>query len=63
MQNKNKMAAITELAKGSKLCATKKLLTSIRMCSFQALGVNDILVERLANLGIQRPSEIQEKVR
>lgn len=58
-----KMAATTSLTKCSQIWSGKKLLTSIRLSSFQALGINGVLVEKLAKLGIKHPSEIQENVR
>jgi iron only hydrogenase large subunit-like protein len=40
----------------------ERLTKCFRMKSFQALGVNDVIANRLAELGIREPTEIQEKV-
>ncbi|XP_031565353.1 DEAD-box ATP-dependent RNA helicase 39-like [Actinia tenebrosa] len=53
--------AAAALKKCANIFTVNKLLVSIRMKSFRALGVNDIISNRLEKLGIVEPTEIQEK--
>ncbi|KAK3729618.1 hypothetical protein QZH41_017670 [Actinostola sp. cb2023] len=53
--------AATLMTKSTRVWSPQKIVKCIRMSSFQALGINEVLVNRLAKLGIKRPSEIQQK--
>lgn len=46
----------------SKISFKNVLLTRFRSSSFQALRINEVLVNRLTKLGIDRPTAIQENV-
>lgn len=48
--------------KCANIFTVKKLIVSFRMKSFQALGINNVITNRLEKLGIVEATEIQEKV-